>query len=125
MQVHWPILARRVAEAQIDLQRVRYARQQFLSDRLANPNYYSLARVRKQFSLIRRLLGPHPPEIPSDVLSEDLDTAPLHGPRKFAAILSEEAERLRTIDRYERRALSRRKFAIRALDLARSPVDHR
>ena len=30
------LLARRVAEVQIDLQRVRYARQQFLSDRLAN-----------------------------------------------------------------------------------------
>ena len=88
-------LARRVAEAQIDLQRVRYARHQFLSDRLANPNYYSLARVREQFALIRQLLGPHPPEIPLDVLSKDLDTTPLHGPRKFAAILSDKAERLR------------------------------
>ena len=113
-------LARRVAEAQIDLQRVRYARHQFLSDRLANPNYYSLARARELFSLIRRLFGPHPPEIPLDVLSQDLDTVPLQGPRKFAAILSEEAERLRAMDRYERRALSRRKFAIRALDFAKT-----
>ena len=32
-------LARRVAEAQIDLRRVRYARQKLLSDALSNPYY--------------------------------------------------------------------------------------
>jgi len=36
-------LARRVAEAQIDLQRVRYARHQLLSDALVNPYYESRA----------------------------------------------------------------------------------
>jgi hypothetical protein len=45
-------------------------------------------------------------------------TAP-QGPRKLALILSQEAKQLLAMDRYERRALSRRKFAIRAFDAAR------
>jgi hypothetical protein len=46
-------------------------------------------------------------------------TSTPEGPLKFALILSQEARQLAAMDRYERRALSRRKFAIRALDEAR------
>jgi hypothetical protein len=77
-------LARRVAEPQIDLRRVRHARHQFLSDTLS------------------RTSGSTP-----------------HGPDKLATILSGEAKKLLAMDRYERRALSRRKFAVRAFDAAR------
>jgi hypothetical protein len=127
-------LARRVAEAQIDLRRVRYARHQWLLDCLRNPRYESRASIRMKWRTLRPLLRYDPQQI-ADLLwpdpqatSEDrleslmdsvltfVDSTP-QGPHKLATILSEEAQ-LR-FDRFERRALSRRKFAIRAFDKAR------
>jgi hypothetical protein len=52
------------------------------------------------------------------VLEAFLTSTP-QGPDKFAIILLQEAKQLHATDRYERRALSRRKFAIRAFDAAR------
>jgi hypothetical protein len=43
-------LARKVAEAQIDLRRVRYARHQLLSDALGDPYYDSRDNVRQKVS---------------------------------------------------------------------------
>ena len=44
---------------------------------------------------------------------------PPQGPEKFMYILADFPKRLNAMDRYERRALSRRKFAIRELDALR------
>jgi hypothetical protein len=77
-------LARRVAEAQINLQRVRRARHQFLSTRLTRAGRAS--------------------------------SSPAPDPHELANILVQNFKEINAMDRYERRALSRRRFAIRALD---------
>jgi hypothetical protein len=111
-------LARRVAEAQIDLRRVRYARHQLLSRALSEPYYDSRANMRKKMAVIRSLLRPNAPDLPVATLVNFVTSTP-QGPPKFATILSREAKKLLVMDRYERRALLRRKFAIRAFDEAR------
>jgi hypothetical protein len=110
--------ARRIAEAQIDLCRVRHARHQFLTDKLNDKYYDSRANEREKVAFICHLLGRNAPDIPLPALSKYLTSAP-QGPEKFAIILSQEAKRLLRMDRYEQRALSRRKFAIREFDAAR------
>jgi hypothetical protein len=110
--------ARRIAEAQIDLCRVRHARHQFLTDKLNDKYYDSRANEREKVAFICHLLGRNAPDIPLPALSKYLTSTP-QGPEKFAIILSQEAKHLLRMDRYEQRALSRRKFAIREFDAAR------
>ena len=112
-------LARRVAEAQIDLRRVRHARHQFLSDTLSW-EYYSYTKMRMKVKILRAFLRPNPPDISMEALEFATSNPSLEGPDKLATILLEEAKELLAMDRYERRALSRRKFAVRAFDEARA-----
>ena len=107
-------LARRVAEAQIDLRRVREARHKFLKQELSNPYVESRADMREKVRLMGRILGGKEPDISMAALEKFVTSTP-QGAQKFATILLE-AKQLRTMDRYERRALSRRKSAILALD---------
>jgi hypothetical protein len=81
--------ARRIAEAQVDLNRVRNHRRRLIAGLLDDPSYGN----------------------------------PVGGDKKFVAIVGENATRLAAIDRYERRALSRRKFAIRMFDAQRGPEE--
>src|SRR5262249_26176192 len=111
-------LARQVAEAQIDLRRVRYARHQFLSDTLSNPDYDSDANKRMKVKVLSALLRPNPPDTSTEA-GKSVTSTP-QGPHKLATILLQEAKKLLAMDRSERRALSRRKFAIGAFDAARA-----
>jgi hypothetical protein len=111
-------LARRIAEAQIDLRRVRQVRHQILSQALSDPDYESEVMPRKKSALIphyARRSDLNKP-LPDNVM-EFLSAKP-EGPNKFATILADKSRQLLALDRYERRALSRRKFAIRAFDAA-------
>src|SRR5262249_32386010 len=107
-------IASHVAEAHNYLRRVRYARNQFLYDNLSMQYYDSYANMRMRLKVQRAILRPNPPDMSIEPLK--FATSRPQGPHKLATILSGEAKKLLAMDRYERRALSRRKFAIRAFD---------
>jgi hypothetical protein len=110
--------AHRIAEAQIDLRRVRHARHQIVSQALSDPDYESQVMLRNKAALAIRILRRSDPDTPMpDEVVEFLSSKP-QGPYKFATIVADKTRRLLALDRYERRALSRRKFAIRAFDAA-------
>jgi hypothetical protein len=115
--------ARRFAEAQIDLQRVREERHDLLTRHFSDSDYFpkeNFTVLKKSMKIVVRHLrrfGPMaecPPEIYM-LLMNTINDKP-QGARKFAYFLSDFTKELVLMDRYERRALSRRKFAIRAFD---------
>src|SRR4051794_18778734 len=92
----------------------------FSPNALRNPDYGSRASVKAEyhmpvpFSRGTGLVTPVPNQITR------VSGWKRTGPLKFATSMSDVAQRLSAMDQYERRALSRRKDAIRAFDLARS-----
>jgi hypothetical protein len=111
--------ARVVGEAQVDLNRVRARRNALVSRLLADPEYQPLSAYKGQVRKLRtigrieRILG-RSFDIESPIEFERLKD----DDEKFATIVEDRIRELTAFDRYERRAISKRKSTIRAFDSA-------
>ena len=112
-------IARRAAEAQIAVIRGRQATVGLFNHYLDDPGFRPAKDHHKRLRIAKKLLKQPNAGTLTDRDLIELYPADLEGPEKFVAVMSDITEQLTRLDRYERRALSRRKFAVRELDTAR------
>ncbi len=130
-------LARHAAEAQIDLRRVRSHRHRLIEQVMPDPKVQAEVAEPPPIAPADAPVGARKKASPSDDRGRILGADPLEADvsarlavfaknltaldrptRPVKLSLAELAGELAALDRYERRALSRRKFAIRAFDVA-------
>lgn len=112
-------LAHRIAEAQIDLGRIQRSRVNLLNQYLRDPTFESRKTAKEKMKCFMKFAKGPALNAPAPDYILDMINAKPEGTRKFVDILEDLTTQIATMDRYERRALSRRKFAIRALDAVR------
>jgi len=112
-------LARVIAESQIDLKRVRQARHYTIASGFNNPDLLPLSALGawEQVRTLIRIDQLMEKRLPIPWKLKHLIDKP-EGAKRLALAISISARTLTTLDRYERRALSRRDNAIRAFDKA-------
>jgi hypothetical protein len=113
--------ARAIGEAQVDLNRVRARRNALVSQLLADPEYQPLSAYKIQARRVRsveRVCGILRRFSNFGDIKPQIELKPLKDEEKFSTIVEDRIRELTALDRYERRALSKRKSAIRAFDSA-------
>lgn len=113
-------LARVIAESQIDLKRVRQARHYAIASRFDDPFLLPILALGAwaQVRALIRIDQLNNAQLPIPWRLKHLIDRP-EGAKKLALAITIAARTLTTLERYERRALSRRDSAIRAFDKAR------
>jgi len=108
-----------IAEAELDIMRVRRLRSEAINTALRDPQYMSSADALKFFKMVARAVMDQTRMSDAEGLNDITAKRQESRPERHARILEEDlAKKLASFDRYERRALSTRKFAIRRFDSA-------
>jgi hypothetical protein len=111
-------LARRIAEAYVDLRRTRGLRHELICRALSDPDYDSRKNRNKKVTTALRVIRRC--SRCEDIAEEDVKflSSKLPEPDRFATVFAEIARWFPALDRYERRALSRLNRAIRDFDVS-------
>jgi hypothetical protein len=116
--------ARQIGEAQVDLNRVRSLRREVIARMLSQPRsdcrFTPLQQVRLINRFLNRVERNKATSIDLETIDPVLHPKPVEGDAKLVAILVDSVGELTRLERYERRALSRRKAAIRNIDAYRA-----